>query len=407
MAKKKGAGRRAVRTRGSIEKIGENKYRIRIYLNLDKNGKQQYHREMVYGSEAQANQRLTEICASIDDGTYIIPSKITVKEFFERWLTDYAASKRPKTLENHKNMIKYILPEIGNIQLQKLKPYHIDALYTKLLQSGRRIRVHSKDEKNQNTLPPTLSPTTVNSVHRTLHAALETAVNWELIARNPASRVKAPSPQKRKMSIWTDKQCAQFLAYVAGHRLYALYALVTATGLRRSEAAGLRWSDIDFEAGTINIQQIVVMVEGKPKIQAMPKTEASEDVMPIGQALVKILHKHKMAQQKERWGMKDMYEDHNLVFCQENGKPLWVGNLGTRDFHLLCKKAKVPQIRFHDLRHTYATHLFGLGYSVPDVQKRLRHTRASTTVDMYGHSRPETQQKIADSSDDLLRKPMA
>ena len=388
-------------TRGNIEKRGEDQYRIRIFIGRDATEKPLYHRETICGTWTQANQRLTNILKELDDGAYIEPSKVTVGQYLDRWMRDYVAAKRPKTKDTYENMLKYITPTLGHLQLQKLRPYNIQALYRELLEDGRIIRKQGKAD-NATVLPPTLSPTTVNKIHRTLHAALEMAVQWDLIIRNPADRVKAPQPQKRRMQVWTNEELTRFLGYMSGHRLYALYALVTATGLRRGEVAGLRWADVDTEKCTISIQQTVIVVKGKQEIQPMPKTDASEATMQISPVMVDILHRHKLAQQQERWGWQDQYEDNGLVFCQDNGKPLRVDNLGKRDFPNLCKKAQVPVIRFHDLRHTYATYLFGQGYSAPDVQRRLRHSRASTTVDMYGHSLPETQRQAAISTDAIL-----
>lgn len=247
-----------------------------------------------------------------------------------------------------------------------------------------------------------LSPTTVNGQHRVLHAALEVAVRWGYIARNVADAVQPP-PRKRKAGrTWTDEEVVRFLAHIRGHRLYALYVLAMTTGLRRGELGGLRWSDVDFERRRVHVRQVLVYAGNELVFKDKPKTEASEDYVTISPAVAAILEEHRKRQQKERWTYGTRYRDHGLVFAQPNGDRINVGNLSKRAFPKLCDEAGVPRIRFHDLRHTYATRLLEQGLPITTAQRRLRHSRASTTIDIYGHPSSRAEAEAASAMDDLL-----
>ncbi len=380
--------------RGNIEKRGADSYRIRIYLGKLPDGTPIYHRETIKGTRDDAERRLTAVLRELDTNTYVEQNNLTLGEFLHQWIGEWVETtgKSPKTVASYRETLDYIIPAIGHIPLQKLTPRHIQSHYAQQLRSGRK-----KDGGP-------LSPGTVHGQHRVLHAALEVAVRWGYIARNVADAVQPPPRRKKRAGqTWTDEEAAQFLAYVRHHRLYAFYALAMATGLRRGELGGLRWQDVDFERRRISIEQELIYIGGKHIFKDKLKTEASEDYVTISPTIVELLEEHKKAQLKERWTYGERYEDNGLVFCQANGKRLNLNNIGRRDFAALCAKAEVPRIRFHDIRHTYATRLFEQGLPLTTVQRRLRHSKGSTTIDIYGHPTSKAEAEAADAMDDLFR----
>ncbi len=373
---------------GHIEKRGE-AFRLCVYLGLDAEGKKRYRRETFRGTEREAQRRLRAIIAEVEAGISG-SSTMTLAELLETWLAEWVAPNRsPVTVDGYRNAMRRIIPEIGHISLQKLRPLDLQRYYRKMLESGRADGTGG------------LSPTSVHSHHRCLHAALGVAVKWELVARNVADAVQPPQPRKNTGEPWTSEQLARFLGSIAEHRLFAMYALAALAGLRRGEVAGLRWADVDASAGLIRIEQTIVRVEGRQVVKLSPKTQASKAEVPISSGMCAILDAHRKAQQKERWAVGDRYDDHGLVFCQPTGTPLYVSNM-TRDFRTLCRRAGVPEIRFHDLRHTHATQLLDQGHSLPVVQQRLRHSRPSTTLDMYGHAVSESERSAAQALDHVL-----
>lgn len=378
-------------SRGNIEKRGDGRYRIRIYLGKLPDGTLNYHREAVRGTRDDAERRLTAILRELDTNTYVERVDLTLGEFLEQWMDEWvkATGKSPTTISNYEDNVRYITSGIGHIPLQRLTPRHIQAHYAQQLKSGRR------DGGG-------LSPTTVNGQHRVLHAALEVAVRWGIIARNVADAVQPP-PRKRKAgNTWADEEVSKFLAHIRGHRLYALYVLAMTTGLRRSELGGMRWNDVDFEKRRIYVRQVLVYANGELMFKDKPKTDASEDYVSISDAVADILKAHRKEQQKERWIYGTRYNDHGLVFTQPNGERINVANLSKRAFPKLCEDAGVSRIRFHDLRHTYATRLLEMGLPLTTAQRRLRHTRGSTTIDIYGHPSSKAELEAADAMDDLL-----
>src|SRR5690606_29229481 len=235
--------------RGNIEKRGKDHFRIRVYLGKLPDGTLLYHRESVRGTREDAERRLTAILRELDTNTYVERNDLTLGEYLNQWIDEWVevSGKSPKTVASYKEMLGYIIPSIGHIPLQKLTPRHIQSHYAKQLKSGRKRGGG-------------LSPTSVHGQHRVLHAALEVAVRWGYIARNPADAVEPPPKRKRGGGVWTDEEAARFLAHVRGHRLYALFALAMSTGLRRGELGGLRWKDVDFERRRIHVHQVLVYI---------------------------------------------------------------------------------------------------------------------------------------------------
>jgi len=380
--------------RGNIEKRGENRYRIRIYLGTGPDGKQLYHREAVRGTRKQAEKRLTELLRELDTGGYVEPNKLTLGEYLEEWLnTKIRGRKRPTTVATYEQAIRRIKDHLGDVPIQKLTPLQVDKFYGWALHEG-----------GKGGRP--LSPATVNQLHRVLHKALEDAVGYGIVARNVCDSdvIDVPASRTRTKRVWTRDEAQRFLDYAQNHRLYALFVLALTTGMRRGELLGLRWSAVNLDACEITINHTVTTADGKVIVQDHAKTEESEAVITISPAVADILRRHKIRQAKERLAMGDRYTPTNYVFTNLDGTIIRPDTL-TKMFPKLCDKAGVPRINLHGTRHTYITDLLNRQLPAQVVQRRARHSSWQTTVQMYGHVIREVEERVAQATDDLLPSP--
>ena len=242
-----------------------------------------------------------------------------------------------------------------------------------------------------------LNRKTVHNIHVTLLKALGDALEDQLISRNPAVRGHRGGIDRPVINTWTAAQVRTFLRHVANDRLFALWRLALATGMRRAEILGVRWSDIDMAASQLAVVQTRLKANGSTHF-APPKTQRSRRTIAVDPVTLDVLRRHRAAQARERLALGPAYQDHDLVFCFENGKPLDPDGV-TQRFQRHARDARLPVLRFHDLRHTHAT--LGLQAEVhPKVmQERLGHISVAFTLDIYSHALPtmqgEAAQKVA------------
>ncbi len=197
------------------------------------------------------------------------------------------------------------------------------------------------------------------------------------------------------MRVWDEEQVRLFLAEARrSSAYYALYLTALTTGMRQGELMGLRWKDMDLALGVASIQQTLYRL-GKDVVAKEPKSVGSRRAVALLPTLVETLRAVQAAQAAARREFGQAYEDHGLVFCQPNGKPLHAHNVTQRDLPRVAKRAGVPRIRFHDLRHCHATLLLQQGVHPKVVQERLGHSTISMTLDTYSHVVPGMQERAA------------
>ena len=258
------------------------------------------------------------------------------------------------------NIERHVVPRLGGRELRQLGASHLNVLYSELLDDGRCDGAGG------------LSPRSVRYIHTILHRALRDAVRWGKLPRNPAEMADPPRSRAPEMKTWTQKgELRRFLASVEDDRLYAAWLLVSTTGLRRGELLGLRWSDLDFEAGRAAIRQTLSSVGGKVTFST-PKTTKSRRSIALDPTTLVALRLHRDAQDAERAIWVEVYTDLDLVFCREDGTPLRPDSI-TRRFHDLSLRANLPPIRLHDVRHTYASIGLGAGTHPKVMAERLGH----------------------------------
>jgi integrase len=246
-----------------------------------------------------------------------------------------------------------------------------------------------------------LAPATVNKLHAILHKALDQAVKWNLVPRNVTNAVKAPRPRPKEMSTLSAEQTRRLLEAARGDKLEALYVLAVTTGMRQGELLALRWHDVDLENATASVRRTLTKSGGRLLV-GEPKTKKSRRTIHLTEAVVRVLNEHLAHQMDHMQRLGDRYQDGGLVFASEVGTPINPTNLRRRSFASLLKRAKLPQVRFHDLRHTCATLLLSRNVHPKYVQELLGHANIAITLDTYSHVIPGMGAQAAKAMEDAL-----
>jgi integrase len=222
-----------------------------------------------------------------------------------------------------------------------------------------------------------------------LHKALSQAMQWSLIPRNPTEAVQAPSPAPQEMQPLSPQEARRFLEATRGDQLEALYVLAITTGMRRGELLGLKWSDVNLENATVSVRRTLSRTDnGKHVTLGEPKTRKSRRTIPLTAQAVEALREHLTRQLEDIEQLGDIYKDQGLVFTTNTGGPINPSNLRQRSLAPLLRKAGLPHIRFHDLRHTCATLLLSQNTHPKFVQELLGHATIAITLDTYSHVIP-------------------
>ena len=313
----------------------------------------------------------------------------TVAEFLTDWLVQSEPTRRPTTSVSYERCVRdHMVPFLGDVVLRDLAPDHVRAWQAVLLQKPLRFR------------KGTLSPITVRYCHRLLRRALQDALRWELIERNPCDAVIAPRRADTEMRVWSPDEAKQFLAYVEGDRLAAMWRLFLATGMRRGEVAGLRWIDVDVETGRVSVRHTRVLVYDQATVSE-PKTRRSRRVVSLDRGTVQALTLHRQGQDAEREYAGEVWTETGYVFVREDGEPLDPDRI-SHVFRATADAAGVPRIRLHDLRHTAAALALATGMHPKVMSDRLGHSSIAITLDVYGHLVPGLQEDAAAAVGALL-----
>jgi integrase len=338
-------------------------------------------RKTVYGeTRADVGRKL----ADRDSGIVYDDENMTVGEYLDSWLKgSVSGSVRASTYDRYELAVRvHLKPALGATKLKKLTPAQVATLYQEKLAAG-------------------CAPASVNKLHVTLHKALDQAVRWHMVPRNVCEAVKAPRPASEEMKTLSPDQIRAFLSAASGDRLEALYVLAVHTGMRQGELLALKWADIDLEAATASVRRTLTK-SGTALLTGDTKTGKSRRTISLTDRSVTTLRQHLERQLAEMERLGDLYTDHGLVFTTEAGSLINPTNLRKRGFAKLLQRANLPQIRFHDLRHTCATLLFGKGVHPKYVQELLGHANVAITLDTYSHIIPGMGDQTARAMEEAL-----
>ena len=326
--------------------------------------------------------------AAINDKNKGLPSlddKKTLEQFLRDWIKDVAKPRvRPRTFESYSCFIDYhIIPALGKSVLTKLTPQHVQQLLNEKSESG-------------------LAAETVRHIHSTLRCALNDAVRWGLVHRNVASLASPPKLEKRELHVFTIEQTNNLLEAVSNERLEIVFWIAIYLGLRRGEILALRWQDINFDSQTMHVCGTLQRVARSLQLTET-KTESSRRTLPIPDVLLAKIKTHRSNQLQDRLKAGSSWQEKDLVFTTKYGTPVEPRNL-VRRFHEILKAAKLPKIRFHDLRHSCATLLLTKGVSMRTLMDVLGHSKISQTMDTYAHVLPETKREAINLMDTILNR---
>lgn len=442
--------------RGSIFKRGKT-WTIVYDEGVDpQTGKRRQRSRSGFRTKAAAQEVLNESLSALSSGAYVTPHRQTVAEFLDEWLETRRSQLRASTWATYRRYCHtHLVPRIGSVRLVDLDAGHISAMYADMLSTGRRPVRHGRptevaetavslkaagltwsqvadrlgarfpDEgpftrhsaaalarRHQEATEPIeqsngLSARTVTQAATILKRALKDAVRWGRLVRNPADAVDPPRRQLRpELAVWDAETLSEFLsrAEAEGDRLAALWEFMASTGVRRGEALGLRWCDVDLDAGVAAIVRTLVTVAHTPTVSE-PKTAAGRRPVRLDAHTVSVLRTHRRHQLAERalLGLGRPPAD-ATVFAGPDGEALHPDRV-SREFQRRCERWGLPRLPLHGLRHTWATLAMRNGVHPRVVQERLGHSSIAVTLGTYSHVAPVMHEEAAELVAGLFRRP--
>ncbi|MFS0555051.1 tyrosine-type recombinase/integrase [Brevibacillus sp. 179-C9.3 HS] len=381
----------------SIQKRGENSWRLTVNAGKDTNGKYVRHCKTVRcRTKKEAEIELAKFQIEVEAGEYIAPEKLTLNAFIHEWKDKYAIKElETKTMSIYLRILeKRILPIIGHFRLYQIKPMHIVSLLSDLGKEGSR-----QDRKEG-----VLSSGSIQYVYRVLKNIFSRAVEWRIIKSNPVADVKSPRVVYKESEVYDENEI-QLLFQALECEPYHWRMMITlalTTGLRRGELVALEWKHIDLEAGTIHVKQSIAnFINGKPIIKE-PKTKKSLRKISLSDGVLSELKEYYKFCTQDWDKLKETRdEEHFFVFFNQYGRAFYPESpyLWFRGF---LKKHKLKYIRFHDLRHTSATLLINKGVHAKIISERLGHANITTTMNIYGHVLSKADKEAANKFDQII-----
>ncbi|USK34981.1 site-specific integrase [Bacillus sp. F19] len=356
----------------SVKKIGK-VWSFRINAGLDsRTGKRKQIYRGGFNTKREALDEMNKLTAAIMNGEYSEPSKTLFKDYIHIWLHTYKYEVQMASFELGETIVRvHLIPYFQSTPLEKITSYDIDQLYAQKLDNG-------------------LANATVKRIHNLLSKALQKAVKWGLLKNNPAKDASPPSIHKKRKQIWTVEEVKAFLKVCEQENALVPFLLAIFTGMRRGEILALKWKYIDLIKGVIHVEESLTRTKRNGLLVKVVKTSHSERDVYLSASIRDSLIQYRQQQGTNHLG---------LVIQSKNGTYLEPRNL-LRKFQALTKKANVPKIPFHNLRHTHATILMRMGENPKVVSERLGHARVGITLDIYSHTNEEMQKNTADRFDD-------
>ena len=401
---------------GNIRKRKDGRWEGRYTAGRDPVTGKQIFKNVLGKTQAEVKEKLQKALVQAKKIDFAKTGKYTVTMWMNEWFENVAKIKvRPSSHQTYRGYIDHhIAPNIGNIPLEKLTTMDLQKMYRKLLNKGRVDRVEAKQQ------PKGLSAKTVRNINQVISSAMDFAVAQKIIPENPCRAVALPKVEHKEMQTIPAEQLQAFLQEAKATGVYEMYYIELATGLRRGELLGLKWTDIDWKNGIIKVRRQIARVDGQI-VEAPLKTKNSYRTVTISQQAIEVLK-----QQKEK--TNDEY-----VFPSPNGGPISPDSVNNMLKRVLARagipkvrflpgrnggpispdsvnnmlkrvlaRAGIPKVRFHDLRHTFATIALQNGVDIKTVSGMLGHFSAGFTLDTYAHVTTAAQKEAADTMGNVL-----
>ncbi len=367
---------------------------------LDPNsGKRRQVRRRGFATKAEAQQALDRVRGQARSASYVAPTKLTVEQYLSQWIAGLPTTGlRLSTVDGYRRNCDYVISDLGAKRLDALTPHDLDALYSRLLKSGKRRPPYDG-----------LSARSVRYIHTVLHRALSDAARKGTLPRNVADLASPPSAKSTKppeQSWWTPEELRRFLAQTADEALGPVFHLAALSGMRRGEVCGLRWTDVDLDAARIEVRQQLNVVRGAPngglQFSERTKTDHGRRSIDLDAGTVAVLKAQQTRQKEQRLAMGAGWQnEHGLVFTRPDGSPLDPESVALT-FARRVKRSGLPRMPFHSLRHSHCAHLIQAGRPILEITKRLGHSSTSFTLDRYGHLADGAGSQAADAVAQLV-----
>jgi integrase len=375
--------------KGHIRERSPGHWAIVLEIRDPETGKRRRRWHSFKGTKRGAQIECSRLIAEMTGGRYIDPSRETVAAFLDRWIEHMKGQVSPRSHERYAEIArKNLVPLLGALTLTKLQPAHISAAYANALSGGRRKGGGG------------LSARTVTHMHRVLRQALQQAVLWQLLGRNPADAVKPPKVERRQMTVLDADATAELIEAARSSSIFVPILLGVLCGLRRGEIAALRWRSVDLKVG----QLAVVASTEQTKVGCREKETKSGRCRTVAlpALLIEELNRHRVQQVQDRLRLGVRLCDDHHVVMQSGGRPLQPNSL-THAFTLFLEGRGLQRVRLHDLRHSHATHMLAAGIHPKVASERLGHSKVGITLDLYSHVLPGMQSEAAARVDDVMR----
>jgi len=369
-----------MRPRGTIKSRSPGSYRIRYSLGRDPvSGKRRFGSTTVRGTRKEAEQELIRRLRAVDTDEHPEPSRMTVADWLRLWVNTTRTEVSPKTHERYAEIVRvYLIPALGSIRLQRLRSTDIQKAY--------------------NGFERKPSPRTRRHIHRILKSALARAVEQQALSRNPADALKRlPKVERKPVTVLNVEEAQTFLRSIRHTTTYWPVLIALATGMRRGEILALRWKNVDLDRGAVRVVQSLEQTKAGLRFKST-KTDKGRAVTLPAFALGE-LWRWKRQQAEELLALGVRQNGESLVCGRQDGEPKQPASL-THEFTYLIQRAKVPHVRFHDLRHSHATQLLLAGVHPKIVQERLGHATITITMDLYSHVSETMQGDAASKLDE-------
>jgi len=358
--------------RGNITRRGKSSWRLKYEAGEpDASGRRRTRYVTVRGTKKEAQIELTRLLDEIRAGTSVQPNKLTLGEYLREWL-GVDTSLAPKTLERYCQLVdQQIIPHLGRVLLQKLRPAQVCDWHGLLLKRG------GKDGRP-------LSARTVGHAHRVLRRGLERALRLEIVSRNVAAAFHPPKAEAAEVAILSPDEMSDVLANLEEHSLYPIVALALGTGMRRGEICALAWGALDLDNATVRVERSMEETAAGLRIKP-PKSRAGRRTVSLPINVVEILRHHRRRQVQTRLLLgQGRAMPNDLVFTLPGGRPYPPDKL-SRDWLRITASRKLPRVTFHSLRHSHVSALIAAGLDVVAVSRRIGHASPAVTLAVYAH----------------------
>lgn len=377
--------KRAAKGDGMIRHRPDGRWEARYTAGIDPGTGKQIQKSVYGKTQEEVRKKLRAVTRDIGDGSYADAGRMTVGQWMDAWYDNYTLDMKDSTKKAYKsNIDNHIRPGIGSVRMSQLTTDHIQTFYKKLMSKGRIIQPGQEKIKS-----PGLSAKTVRNIHIILHAALKQATlpPRRLLNFNPADNAVPPRVEDKEMQIMTDAEIIAFFTAAKNHWHYALFYTTLFCGLRRGEVIGLQWKNVDEKNGCITVAYQAQRDSESGELKLFPlKNDKPRTIYPPASVFAVLAeYKAKLQDALKHDAGSAWHNPHGLVFTGVTGGILDPDAV-YQSFKALLRKAGVPNVRMHDLRHTFATNAIAAGVDIKTLQETLGHYDPGFTLKRYGHS---------------------